>query len=197
MWAVTLILATGCNGFAMRHEIQGDNWSQVLQSEASQVKVRSSQSRFYDTKDKRAMLHAVVATLQDLGFQIGVLDDRLGIVSAKKYLSAERPSNGSLASYLLYDEESLVVMTRNARSWGPFKARADLVRLTVTVRDRNAEQLIVRASAQYFLRPVEDPQAYQAFFSTLEKTIFAERSAASAASDPGRRLALESGHVEP
>ena len=161
---------------ASRHEIQGDNYAQVLRSEASQVKVRVAQSRSYDTKDKRAMLEAVVATIQDLGFQVGVLDQRLGIVTAKKYLSAERPRGKGLATYLLYDEESLVALNRVYRTWGPFQARADLVRLTVTVRDRNEAQLIVRASAQHYLRPVETPGAYQAFFAALERALFAQRA---------------------
>ena len=34
------------------------------------------------------------------------------------------------------------------------------------------KQLIVRASAQYFLRPVETPGAYQQFFATLNQTMF-------------------------
>lgn len=182
--AALLLSQVACVGFGSRHEIQGDNWVQVLRSEESQVKVRNAQSRFYDTKDRRAMLEAIVETMQDLGFQISVLDPALGIVSGKRYLSAERPDDAGLPSYLLYDEESLVVMNRVYRSWGPFQARADLVRLTVTVRDRNAEQLIVRASAQYFLRPVENPEPYQQFFRALEQSLFAVRTARSAAREP-------------
>ncbi len=174
------LAAAGCVGFPARHEIQGDNWVQVLLSDESQVKVRNAQSRVFDTTDRRSMLEALVATFQDLGFQIEVLDETLGIVSGKKYLDAERPSySRDLASYLLYDEESLVVFNRVYRSWGPFQARSDLVRLTVTVRQRNVEQLIVRASAQYYLRPVEEPEAYQKFYAALEKALFAQRLAAS------------------
>ncbi len=77
----------------------------------------------------------------------------------------------------MYDEESLVVFNRVYRTWGPFQARADMVRLTATVRQRNAQQLIVRASAQYFLRAVEEPAAYQKFYRTLEQALFAERAA--------------------
>lgn len=71
------------------------------------------------------------------------------------------------------------MFNRVYRSWGPFQARSDLVRLTVTVRQRNVEQLIVRASAQYYLRPVEEPEAYQKFYAALEKALFAQRLAAS------------------
>lgn len=173
----------GCIGFASRHEIQGDNYDQVLRSEESQVRVRTAQSRFYDTRDERAMLEAVIATMQDLGFQIDVLDPRLGLVTGRKYLSRERPGSHGLPSYLLYDEEGLVVLSRSVyRTWGPFQKRADLVRLTVTIRDRNESQLIVRASAQHHLRPVETPDAYQAFFAALEQARFAQRSSQAGAS---------------
>ncbi len=46
------------------------------------------------------------------------------------------------------------------------------VRLTVTVRPRDATQLLVRASAQYNLRVIEDPKPYQDFFTALQKAMF-------------------------
>jgi len=177
---ITTLLAAcmvGCAGFVELHVIQSDSWEQVLRSEESQVKVRSAQSRVFDTNDRETMLKALVATFQDLGFQIEVLDSKLGIVSGKKYRSDERPGAKGLPTYLLYDEESLVVFNRVYRTWGPFQARADMVRLTATIRDRNAEQLIVRASAQYFLRPVEDPLAYQQFYTALQQALFTEVAA--------------------
>ena len=46
------------------------------------------------------------------------------------------------------------------------------LRLTVTVRPRGTTQLLVRASAQYNITPVEDPEPYQQFFAALEKSVF-------------------------
>lgn len=46
------------------------------------------------------------------------------------------------------------------------------LRMTVTVRPRGDAQLIVRASAQYNITPVEDPEPYQQFFTALEKSVF-------------------------
>lgn len=46
------------------------------------------------------------------------------------------------------------------------------LRMTVTVRRRGQTQTLVRASAQYNLRAVEDPLPYQQFFSALEKAMF-------------------------
>lgn len=57
---------------------------QVLASPESQVKLRSIQSRYFDTTDKIKTLRAVIATLQDLGFVIDKADDQLGTVSATK-----------------------------------------------------------------------------------------------------------------
>lgn len=46
------------------------------------------------------------------------------------------------------------------------------IRMTVTVRPRSESQLLVRASAQYNLKPIEDPQPYQDFFNALGKSLF-------------------------
>ena len=35
-----------------------------------------------------------------------------------------------------------------------------------------AESLLVRASAQYQMEPVENPETYQDFFTALEKSMF-------------------------
>jgi hypothetical protein len=171
--ASTAALAVlACSPYEYRHDVQWDARDQIWLAEASQVKVRAVQSRVFDTHDRRAMLEAVVALFQDLGFQIEVLDETLGIVSGKKFVELEKPSLGSDPTYTLYDDENLVVFTRSYRQWGPFWHRSDLVRLTVTVRERNAQQLLVRASAQFYLRPIEEPEPYQQFFAALERTRF-------------------------
>ena len=109
--------------------------AELLKADASAVKLRSIQTRAFDTTDKTATLRTVMATLQDLGFVIDSADDVIGTVSATK-----------LERYAL--------------------------RMTVSVRPRGATQLLVRASAQYNLRPVEEPPPYQQFFDALGKAMF-------------------------
>ncbi|MDH3588512.1 MAG: hypothetical protein OEQ74_03840 [Gammaproteobacteria bacterium] len=46
------------------------------------------------------------------------------------------------------------------------------MRFTVTVRPRGQSQLLVRTNAQLGLKAIEDPQLYQAFFASLEKSMF-------------------------
>ena len=169
------LLVMGCSPYNSRHQIQWDSRTQIWQAEASQVKVRAAQSRIFDTSDALLAIEAVVATFQDLGFQVEVLDEELGIVSGKKFIGREKPAVGVDPHYYLYDEESLMVFTKAYRSWGPFWHRSDLVRLTVTVRERNPTQLIVRAAVQFQLRPIEDPEPYQKFFQTLERALSADQ----------------------
>jgi hypothetical protein len=56
----------------------------LLDSDTSQVQLRSIQTRAFDTTDKVKTLRTVIATLQDLGFVIDKADSTLGIVSATK-----------------------------------------------------------------------------------------------------------------
>lgn len=174
VWAGLVL--PGCYGY--RHAIQWDARTQIWAADASQVKVRAAQSQVFDTRDRIAVLEAVVGTFQDLGFQVEVLDEELGIVSGKRYLGEEKPSFGVDPTYHLYEEENLVFLTRTYRSWGPFWRRSDLVRLTVTVRERGETQLQVRAAAQYYLHPVEDPEPYRQFFRTLRQALFVDRELA-------------------
>lgn len=46
------------------------------------------------------------------------------------------------------------------------------IKMTVTVRPKSAEEMLVRASAQYNLDPITDPKMYQDFFSSLSKSLF-------------------------
>ncbi len=46
------------------------------------------------------------------------------------------------------------------------------LQMTVTVRQKGGNQVLVRANAQYNLKAIEDPEPYQDFFTALEKAMF-------------------------
>lgn len=166
------LLLPGCpTPYEMRHDNQWDARNQIWLSEQSQVKLRAAQSRVFETTDRRRLLRAVIDTMQDLDFKVEVLDQELGLVSGKKFVDNEDTAWIDPA-YLLYQPDTLLFLTRNYRSWGPFHHRNNLVRFTVTVRPRGESQFVVRASAQFYLRAVEDPLPYQRFFRTLEQAVF-------------------------
>ena len=52
--------------------------------------------------------------------------------------------------------------------------RHKALKMTVSVRPRSNAQLIVRANAQYGIRPINDPIPYQDFFNSLAKAMFLE-----------------------
>jgi hypothetical protein len=166
-----LWLSACLSPFESRHESQANARDQIWLSEQSQVKLRAAQSRAFDSTDRVRILTAVVATMQDLGFMVQVLDEELGIASGTRFVASEGEPWLD-PSYHLYDDKSLLLFTRTYRSWGPFHHRSDLVRLTVTVRRRNDTQSVVRASAQFYLRAVEDPEPYQKLFRALEQALF-------------------------
>ena len=56
----------------------------LLESNSSQVELRSFQTRAFDTTDKETTLRTVIATLQDLGFVIDKAELDLGSVTATK-----------------------------------------------------------------------------------------------------------------
>lgn len=172
-FALILIVSLMFQGCAMQWgaEIQWSSRSQILMSEDSQVKLRSIQSRVFDTTDRVKILRTAVATMQDLFFDIDVLDEELGIVSGRKWFNQDSDW-ANHPSYYLYETDALIIFNNNFRNWGPFEYRNDLTRMTVTVRPKEKTRSLVRASVQYNIRAVEDPEMYQKFFKTLSQSMF-------------------------
>jgi hypothetical protein len=46
------------------------------------------------------------------------------------------------------------------------------IKITVSVRPKGKDRLMVRANAQFNIEPIADPKQYQDFFSSLEKSLF-------------------------
>lgn len=107
----------------------------ILSSSESQVKLRSIQTRAFDTTDKPKTMRSVIATFQDLGFVVDKADDVLGSVSATKW-------------------------------------KGYALRMTANVSPKGDSQMRVRVNAQYNNIAIEDPEPYQQFFQSLEKSMF-------------------------
>ena len=58
----------------------------AFETSESQVKLRSMQTRAFDTTDKQKMMQTVISTMQDLEFVIDKADLTLGSVSGSKFL---------------------------------------------------------------------------------------------------------------
>ncbi len=73
--ALWLFVVSGC----------ANTSEQLLAANESQVKLRSYQTRVFETADKEKTLRTVIATLQDLDFVIEKADYTLGSVTGSKY----------------------------------------------------------------------------------------------------------------
>ncbi len=60
--------------------------SKAFESSESQVKLRSIQTRAFDTTDKKKMMQTVISTMQDLDFVIDKADLTLGSVTGTKFI---------------------------------------------------------------------------------------------------------------
>ena len=167
---VTLLMQ-GC-ALQWGADIQWDSRDQILMSERSQVKMRAIQTEVFDTTDKMLVMRAVIDTMQDLYFNIDVLDPKLGLISGKKlHQSGSKWQDDP--TYYRYQTDSLIIFSMGVfRTYGPFQYRSDLTRMTVTIRPRGETQLMVRASVQYDLHAVQDPEFYQKFFALFRQSLF-------------------------
>jgi hypothetical protein len=52
------------------------------------------------------------------------------------------------------------------------KFDGSVMRMTITVRPRGKDQMVVRASGQYRMDAISDPRPYQQFFEALSKAMF-------------------------
>lgn len=52
------------------------------------------------------------------------------------------------------------------------KLDGDQVKITVSVRPKGTDRMLVRANAQFNVTPINDPKQYQNFFASLEKSLF-------------------------
>lgn len=72
--SIILLTLSGC----------ATNDGRILDSDQSQLQLRSIQTRAFDTPDRDLVLRNVIVTLQDLGFVIDRADQTLGTISATK-----------------------------------------------------------------------------------------------------------------
>jgi hypothetical protein len=140
----------------------------ILGNSESQMKLRSMQSRAFDSGDTVKTLKTVVATLQDLGFIVDKSDSALGVASGTKVGYA--PAQPPMFARMLAGVAAGAVVGGARAGAGPNDPGA--LRITVTVRARSDTQLVVRANAEMNQQTISDPKQYQDFFAALEKAMF-------------------------
>lgn len=147
--AVALLLLSACQ--------MGGNPSDAFVSSQSAVAKRQIQSRTFEINDSELLLHNIVATLQDFGFEIHESNVSAGLVTGKKLQKA-----------------------------GNLFGAASNISVTITANVSANEIAVVRASFQK-IQPGRDPRLYRAaaivdnaiyqkFFNSLEQSLFLSRN---------------------
>ena len=148
----------------------------IFEDDATQLQIRSVQTREYDMVDRIRLMRAVIATLLDLDFVIGEADSDLGVITATR-----------MSGYLL---SATVLVTEK-----------DNVRLQVRARMQTGwTPLAETAVHELHISDTVPDESYQEFFHSLSENLFLtslwkplpEHSPASSAAGEGGKSQKES-----
>lgn len=136
---------------------------------------RQLQTRRFDTLDRREILSAAAAVLQDIGYTLDESNSKLGVLTASK--KADAKSGGQIAGAILVaaltgvatpiDKEQHIRMCLVVND-SLNEEGASLVRVTLQRVIWNDQGLISRVES------IKEPEIYQDFFEKLSKSVFLE-----------------------
>lgn len=154
----------------------------ILKPPAEALKMRSLQSRKYDTSDEKKILSASAAALQDMGFTLENSETKLGLVVAAKNADATDKRQVAFATTAIV----LGALTGNVSS-DPYYNLDDVQKVQaslVTIPGQTKKDMQVRISFQRIvwnknkqisrMETLMDPKLYQGFFERLSKSVFLE-----------------------
>jgi hypothetical protein len=121
-WVIIGLLMTGCSALVPLNQ-------RVLDSGKETLRLRSMQTRYFDTTDRERTLRDVVATIRDLEFIIAKADATLGVVSGAK-------------------QWTRITVTVSPRGAGQMAVRATLQQQLSLVEDPEAYQAFFAALAK-------------------------------------------------
>jgi hypothetical protein len=120
----------------------------IFEDDATQLQIRSVQSREYEVTDRIRAMRAIIATLLDLDFVIDEADSELGVITATRM-------SGYLLSATIVvtekDDAHLQVRARMQTGWTPLAGTA--------VYELHASNTV-------------PDEAYREFFNSLGKNLF-------------------------
>jgi hypothetical protein len=154
----------------------------VLKTDENVMKLRSLQSRCYQTKDEKKILSASASALQDMGFTLDESETKLGLIVASKDADATDKAQVALVTTGII--LNALAGSASTNSYGELddiqKVRASLVTHTSPdkkqVTSRITFQRIVWNKNKQIskMETLNDPKLYQGFYDRLSKSVFLE-----------------------
>ncbi|MBI4211505.1 MAG: hypothetical protein HY540_02600, partial [Deltaproteobacteria bacterium] len=139
-------------------------------TQATQLQIREFQTRNYDTNDTKMVMKAVLNVLQDDGFIIKNSDSDLNFLNAVREVDVENKGKKFWAQFWWgpwghWEKNAVIDCTANISLFGT----QSRVRLNFQMKRLNNKGEIIE------VKPLEDPQFYQEFFSKVDKGIFIQK----------------------
>jgi hypothetical protein len=171
---LSTLFLVGCQASAPRD---------ILRAPEESLKIRSMQSRGYDTRDEKKILSASASALQDMGFTLEDSETKLGLIVGVKEADATDKRQvalrttglilGALAGAVVagdtYGDLDDVQKVRASLVATPGQSKKNtLVRITFQRIVWNKNKQISR------METLQDPKLYQGFFDRLSKSVFLE-----------------------
>ena len=139
----------------------------------SQLEIRQLQTREYPKLDTTSALKALVSALQDQGFVISMVDNKLGLVTASMDVTNVDKATRNWSALFSYAPTSAIYQT-NLHFLANATVRDD-GKLTV-IRISIVEQSRTNTGGILWSQPVYDQKAYQKIFEEINKSLFLEKA---------------------
>lgn len=153
----------------------------ALKAPEAGLSSRQIEMRQFDTKDEIRVLSATAAVLQDMGFTLTEVENKLGLIVGSKERDATVPGQVAMAAFI-----DLLGAAGGASSNAMAQVDAMQTILVSCVTRRNLEgnKVAVRVTFQRVvfnrmnqvsrLETIKDLKVYEGFFEKLSKSIFLE-----------------------
>jgi ribosomal protein S8 len=136
----------------------------------SQLEVRQSQTREYQTSDSKLVMKAVLNALQDDGFIAKNAVVELGLITATREIETETTANRIFSSILMgnnarWEKAAVIEATINVSEFG----KETRVRVSFQKKILDNFGLVLSVS------DVDDPLYYQSFFTKIDKSLYIQK----------------------
>lgn len=136
----------------------------------TQLQIREFQTRVYDTKDTKMVMKAMINVLQDDEYIVKSADLNLGLLSATKEVDVENLRKAFFAKLLAgehadWEKNVITEASANISEFGE----------QTKVRINFREKIMSSKGAVQKVEAITNPDAYQEFFSKVDKGIFVQK----------------------
>ncbi|MBM3243724.1 MAG: hypothetical protein FJZ12_02690 [Candidatus Omnitrophica bacterium] len=153
----------------------------LLKTKEVSLQARQIEMRQFDTKDEVKVLSATAAVLQDMGFTLTEVENKLGLIVGSKERDATVPGQVAMAAFV-------DILAAAGGSSSNALANVDSVQTIlvscVTRKSLEGNKVAVRVTFQRVvfnrmnqisrLETIKDSKIYEGFFEKLSKSIFLE-----------------------